>query len=236
MTQDSPRSFAQRPPKNQDFTQESWKIFRIMAEFVEGFEQLANIVPSVTLFGSSRFAPDHPYSILAEQIAYDLSEAGFSVVTGGGPGIMEAANKGAFRGHSPSIGLNVQLPHEQRANTYQDISLHFRYFFVRKVMLVKQASAYIILPGGFGTLDELFEVITLTQTNKTRRRPIILVGETFWQGLITWMRESLLSHQTISSEDINLLTVTDDPKKILEILFSYSEGHDLTQQPGLFYL
>jgi uncharacterized protein (TIGR00730 family) len=155
--------------------QETWRVFQIMAEFVEGFEELSSITPSVSMFGSARFAADNPYCRLAEEIARDLSDAGFSVVTGGGPGIMEAANKGAFAGGSQSIGLNISLPHEQKVNPYQNISLNFRHFFVRKVMLVKYASAYVVLPGGFGTLDELSEIITLVQTNKTQRVPVILV-------------------------------------------------------------
>ena len=165
-------------------TRESWKIFQIMGEFVEGFERLARIKPSVSIFGSARIPPESPTYQLAEKIARELSDAGFAVVSGGGPGIMEAANKGAFGGKSPSIGLNINLPHEQTANAYQDVSLYFRHFFSRKVMYDKYASAYVVLPGGFGTLDELAEILTLVQTNKTRRIPIILVGSAFWKGLL----------------------------------------------------
>ena len=174
------------PVNDSLLSRESWKIFQIMAEFVEGFERLAQIKPSVSLFGSARMAPDHPYYQLTEEIARGLSDAGFSVVSGGGPGLMEAANKGAFAGKSPSIGLNIALPQEQGANDYQDISLHFRHFFSRKVMFVKYASAYVVLPGGFGTLDELAEILTLVQTGKTRRIPIILVHSPFWGGLLEW--------------------------------------------------
>ncbi|MCG7899113.1 MAG: TIGR00730 family Rossman fold protein, partial [Candidatus Thiodiazotropha weberae] len=156
-------------------TRESWRVFQIMAEFVEGFEQLAQISPSVSFFGSARTPRDHPHYALAEEIARLLSDSGFSVVSGGGPGIMEAANKGAFEGKSTSIGLNIQLPMEQSGNPYQDISLNFRHFFARKVMFVKHASAYVVLPGGFGTLDEMAEILTLVQTGKTRKIPIILV-------------------------------------------------------------
>ena len=152
-------------------SRESWKIFQIMAEFVEGFERLAQIKPSVSIFGSARALPDHPYYKLTEEIARALSDAGFSVVSGGGPGLMEAANKGAYAGKSPSVGLNIALPKEQNINAYQDISLNFRHFFSRKVMFVKYASAYVVLPGGFGTLDELAEILTLVQTHKTRRKP-----------------------------------------------------------------
>ncbi len=171
---------------------ESWRIFQIMAEFVEGFEKLCLIRPSVSIFGSSRTLPDDPWYLKAEQTARLLSDAGFSVVSGGGPGIMEAANKGAQAGKSPSIGVNIELPHEQVANEFQDISLHFRHFFARKVMFVKYASAYVVLPGGFGTLDELAEILTLVQTGKTRRIPIVLVGSAFWQGLLEWCRDAMI--------------------------------------------
>jgi len=206
-----------------NFHQESWRVFQIMAEFVEGFEQLANIAPSVTMFGSARFASDHPYCHLAEQMAYQLSNAGFSIVTGGGLGIMEAANKGAFRGNSPSIGLNIALPKEQTANQYQEISLHFKHFFVRKVMLIKYASACVVLPGGFGTLDELAEILTLVQTQKSQQVPIILVQSTFWQGLLNWFKDSLLDSQTIDHDDLKLITMVDNPTEILDIISTYHE-------------
>lgn len=195
-----------------------------MAEFVEGIEYLSNISPSVSIFGSARFAPDHPYYKLTEEIARDLSDAGFSVVSGGGPGIMEAANKGAYQGSSPSIGLNVVLPHEQQANPYQDISLSFRHFFSRKVMFVKYASAYVVLPGGFGTLDEFAEITTLVQTGKARRIPIILVGSGFWRGLLDWFRTVLLAEKTISPEDMDLLTVVDTSKEVLDTIFNHYES------------
>lgn len=172
------------PVDDHMLSRESWKIFQIMAEFVEGFERLAEISPSVSIFGSARTQPEHPYYQLAEEIAHELSNAGFSVVSGGGPGIMEAANKGAYEGKSPSVGLNIQLPFEQVGNSYQDIELTFRHFFSRKVMFVKYASAYVVLPGGFGTLDELVEILTLVQTKKSRRIPIILVVSSFWDKLI----------------------------------------------------
>ncbi len=204
-------------------TRESWKIFQIMAEFVEGFEKLARIRPSVSIFGSARTPPDHPYYQLTEEIARALSDAGFSVVSGGGPGIMEAANKGAYAGKSPSIGLNIQLPHEQTGNDYQDISLTFRHFFARKVMFVKYASAYVVLPGGFGTLDELAEILTLVQTGKTRRIPIILVHSPFWNGLVDWLRESLVAEKTIAAEDMDLFQVIDTPQEVVEAIFSHYE-------------
>ncbi|WP_303908775.1 TIGR00730 family Rossman fold protein [Thiohalomonas denitrificans] len=204
-------------------TRESWKIFQIMAEFVEGFEKLARIRPSVSIFGSARTSPDHPYYKLTEEIARALSDAGFSVVSGGGPGIMEAANKGAHAGKSPSIGLNIQLPHEQSGNSYQDISLTFRHFFARKVMFVKYASAYVVLPGGFGTLDELAEILTLVQTGKTRRIPIILVHSPFWNGLVDWLQEILVTEKTIAAEDMDLFQVIDEPREVVEAIFSHYE-------------
>ncbi len=212
-----------RPVDSLNLQPDSWRIFQIMAEFVEGFEHLSNVAPSVSIFGSARFPPDHPYCQLAEQIARQLSDAGFTVITGGGPGIMEAANKGAVAGSSQSIGLNISLPNEQHANQYQDMSLTFRHFFVRKVMLVKYAMAYVILPGGFGTLDELAEIITLAQTHKNQHAPIILVQSAFWQGLLNWFKETLLTHQTIKPEDLDLITVVDEPQQVLDTIFEYDE-------------
>ena len=209
------------PVNDTQLTRESWKIFQIMAEFVEGFERLARIKPSVSIFGSARTPEDHPWYKLAEDIARELSEAGLSVVSGGGPGIMEAANKGAPAGRSPSIGLNIQLPHEQSGNPYQDIALNFRHFFSRKVMFVKYASAYVVLPGGFGTLDELAEILTLVQTGKTRRIPIILVHRPFWEGLIGWFRDTLVEEGTISPEDMDLFQILDEPREVVNAIFEY---------------
>ncbi|MCA1803880.1 MAG: TIGR00730 family Rossman fold protein [Xanthomonadaceae bacterium] len=211
------------PINDTQLTRESWKIFQIMAEFVEGFERLARIKPSVSIFGSARTPTDHPYYILAEEIARQLSDAGFSVVSGGGPGIMEAANKGCYGGKSPSIGLNIQLPHEQAGNEYQDIALNFRHFFSRKVMFVKYASAYVVLPGGFGTLDELAEILTLVQTGKTRRIPIILVGRQFWTGLLDWFRQTLVGEGTISPEDMDLFQLLDEPGEVVDAIFHHYE-------------
>lgn len=212
-------------------TRESWKIFQIMAEFVEGFERLAQIKPSVSIFGSARTAPDHPYYKLAEDIARALSDAGFSVVSGGGPGIMEAANKGAFAGSSPSIGLNIMLPHEQSGNEYQDIGLNFRHFFSRKVMFVKYASAYVVLPGGFGTLDELAEILTLVQTGKTRRIPIILVHRPFWDGLIDWLAKTLVDEGTIDPEDLDLFKVLDKPREVVDAIFDHYDKRGFEPSP-----
>jgi len=202
-------------------TRESWKIFQIMAEFVEGFERLVKISPSVSIFGSARTKSDSPYYQLTVDIARTLSDAGFSVVSGGGPGIMEAANKGAYEGKSPSVGLNIQLPHEQAGNCFQDISLTFRHFFSRKVMFVKYASAYVVLPGGFGTLDELAEILTLVQTGKTRKIPIILVHRPFWEGLLNWIKDTMVTEGTINAEDLDLMQIIDSPDEILEAIFSH---------------
>ena len=213
-----------KPINDSMLTRESWKIFQIMAEFVEGFEQLAQIKPSVSIFGSARTPVDHPYYTLAEEIALELSNAGFSVVSGGGPGIMEAANKGAFAGKSPSIGLNIMLPTEQSGNAYQDISLSFRHFFSRKVMFVKYASAYVVLPGGFGTLDELAEILTLVQTGKTRRIPIVLVNTQFWEGLLAWFKSTLVNERTIDVADLDLFKVVDSAKEVVDYIFEHYEN------------
>jgi len=209
------------PINDGQLTRESWKIFQIMAEFVEGFERLAQIKPSVSIFGSARTDPEHPSYKLAVDIARLLSDSGFSVVSGGGPGIMEAANKGAFAGKSPSIGLNIDLPHEQTANAYQDIELNFRHFFSRKVMFVKYASAYVVLPGGFGTLDELAEILTLIQTGKSRRIPVILVNSEFWSGLIDWFGNTLVKAGTINPEDLDLFKVLDEPQAVVDAIFEH---------------
>jgi len=215
-----------KPIDDSMLSRESWKIFQIMAEFVEGFERLADISPSVSIFGSARTSPDDPYYKLAEQIAHELSNAGFSVVSGGGPGIMEAANKGAYQGKSPSVGLNIQLPHEQSGNEFQDIRLSFRHFFSRKVMFVKYASAYVVLPGGFGTLDELAEILTLVQTRKSRRIPIILVVSSFWEKLIDWFQTTLVDAGTINPGDLDLVTILDEPKDVVGAIFKHYESRD----------
>jgi uncharacterized protein (TIGR00730 family) len=218
-----PKHHGMLPKNDTQLTRESWKIFQIMAEFVEGFERLAHIKPSVSVFGSARTPEDHPHFKLAEDISRALSDAGFAVVSGGGPGIMEASNKGAFAGKSPSIGLNIQLPNEQAGNEFQDIGLNFRHFFSRKVMFVKYASAYVVLPGGFGTLDELAEILTLVQTGKTRRIPIILVESAFWKGLLDWFGDTLVRENTISAEDLDLFQVLDTPDEVVNAIFDYYE-------------
>jgi len=202
---------------------EAWRVFEIIAEFAEATERLNGIRPAVSIFGSARTLPGHPYYELTEQIARQLSNAGFTVISGGGPGLMEAANKGAFHGPSPSVGLNIQLPHEQLSNPYQDISQAFRHFFARKVMFVKFASAYVVMPGGFGTLDELMEALTLVQTRKIRRMPVILVHEPFWRGMVNWIRGTLVDEKMIDPEDVDLVQVIDRPNDVVKAIFDHYE-------------
>ncbi len=214
-----------------DSSREAWRVFGIMSEFVEATERLSAIRPAVSIFGSARTTPDSPYYQLTETIARRLSDAGFSVISGGGPGIMEAANRGAFHGKSPSIGLNIQLPHEQRTNSYQDISQSFRHFFARKYMFVRFANAYVVMPGGFGTLDELLEALTLIQTGKSRRIPIILVHAPFWNGLLEWFRNTLVGEGVISPEDVDLIQVIDRPEDIVDAIFKHYEGRAFAPLP-----
>ena len=211
---------------------ESWRMLGIMAEFVEATERLASIRPAVSIFGSARTPSDHAYYMLTEDIARKLSDAGFSVISGGGPGVMEAANKGAYFGKSPSVGLNIQLPHEQSANVYQDISQTFQHFFARKVMFVKFAAAYVVMPGGFGTLDELFEALTLVQTGKIANIPIILVGSRFWTGLVDWVKDRLVDEGMIAPEDVGLLRVLDKPEEVVDAIFSHYEKRGFMPSPA----
>jgi uncharacterized protein (TIGR00730 family) len=204
-------------------SKEAWRVFGIMSEFVSATDRLNVIHPAVSFFGSARARPNHPHYKLAEEIARLLSDSGFSVISGGGPGIMEAANKGAFYGKSPSVGLNIQLPHEQNSNPYQNISQTFQHFFARKVMFVKFASAYVVMPGGFGTLDELMEALTLVQTGKTRRIPIILVCSDYWKGMVDWFRETLLTDGMINPEDMDLIQLIDEPREIVQAIFRHYE-------------
>ncbi|HZQ61333.1 MAG TPA: TIGR00730 family Rossman fold protein [Casimicrobiaceae bacterium] len=201
--------------------QEAWRVLGIMAEFAAATERLRGIRPAVSMFGSARIKPGHPYYDKAETIARLLSDAGFGVISGGGPGLMEAANRGAFAGKSPAVGLNILLPHEQGGNAYQDVSFDFRYFFARKMMFVRFASAYVVMPGGFGTLDELSECLTLVQTGKSRRIPIILVGEPFWRGFLTWLEQSLVTEGMIGEQDVGLMQIIDDPHQIVDAIFSF---------------
>ncbi|RLD95490.1 MAG: TIGR00730 family Rossman fold protein [Bacteroidetes bacterium] len=206
---------------NEIKSSDSWQIFKIMAEFVEGFEKMASIGPCVSLFGSARTEPENKYYTLAEEIAYKLTQSGYGVITGGGPGIMEAANKGAMRGDGISVGLNIHLPFEQGANPYIDSDklITFKHFFVRKVMFQKYAQGFIVLPGGFGTFDEFFESVTLIQTGKIGKFPIVLVGSEFWQGLVTWIEKVVHEEEkNISPEDIDLFTVVDSADEAVDVI------------------
>jgi uncharacterized protein (TIGR00730 family) len=198
--------------------QESWRMFHILAEFVEGFDALARYHPAVSIFGSTRANPEDEVYQKAERIGQLLAEHGFSVITGGGPGAMEAANKGASLAGGKSIGLNIELPMEQKPNPYANITLKYRYFFVRKVMFVKYAVAYVILPGGFGTMDELFESVTLIQTHKIKPFPVILVGSNYWKGLLDWLNGVVLKEGRISPEDLSILQIIDNPEEIVRII------------------
>ena len=203
----------------EDFAKsDTWRVFRIMAELVEGFEALSNIGPAVTVFGSARLAPGSPYYNKCLKVAENLAKDGFAVISGGGPGIMEAANKGAQNANGTSVGLNIELPMEQTPNQYQDVKVEFRYFFVRKLMFVKYAVGYVIFPGGFGTMDELFEALTLIQTKKIRGFPVVLVGKDYWSGLIDWMKKSALAAGNISPEDLDLMHIVDDPEEVCAII------------------
>lgn len=201
--------------------QETWRIFRIMSEFVGGFEELSNIGATVSVFGSARTKKSNKYYKKASQIAKLLAENEYNVMTGGGSGIMEAANKGALEGGGMSIGLNITLPAEQKPNPYQNKALQFKYFFVRKVMFVKYAIGYICMPGGFGTLDEFFEALTLIQTHKVYPFPLVLFGKEYWSGLVDWMNNVMLKEKTISKKDLTIIRITDDPKEVLNIINKY---------------
>jgi uncharacterized protein (TIGR00730 family) len=202
-----------------DFTrEETWRIFRIMSEFVEGFEVLSELGSAVSIFGSSRTKPGTKYYELAEEISYLLAKSGYAVITGSGPGLMEAANKGARRAKGKSVGLNIQIPMQQKPNKYVDILLDFRYFFVRKVMFVKYAKAFVILPGGYGTLDEFSEAINLIQTERISKFPVILFNSEYWKGMVDWMKDKVLSNGCISKEDLDIFTVVDTPKEVVSAI------------------
>jgi uncharacterized protein (TIGR00730 family) len=203
---------------------ESWHLLTIMAEFIESTERLSELPSAVSIFGSARTKEGTKFYDLSIQIARQLSDAGFAVLSGGGPGIMEAANRGAHDGKSPSVGLNILLPHEQGNNKWQDIAINFRHFFARKVAFVRYADAYVVMPGGFGTLDEMSEVLTLIQTGTIQRIPVILVGTEFWAGLLDWFRNTLVTDGMIHADDMNLIQVIDDPRQILEAILDFYEA------------
>ncbi|ROR32612.1 TIGR00730 family Rossman fold protein [Inmirania thermothiophila] len=202
-------------------TSETWRIFRIQAELVDGIETLSGLGPAVTIFGGARLPEGSPYYEAAVRVAEGLARHGFAVITGGGPGIMEAANRGCYGHGARSVGLNIELPHEQRPNPYQDVRLQFRYFFVRKLMFVKYALGFVIFPGGFGTLDELFEALTLVQTGKIRRFPIVLYGADYWDGLLGWLRGRVLALGCIDARDLDLVEVMDDPDAVVARLVEH---------------
>ncbi|MDB6096564.1 MAG: family Rossman fold protein [Francisellaceae bacterium] len=234
MPKDLPTESIPRPkaPSINDslLSPESWKIFQVIAEFVEGFERLAHIKPSVSIFGSARLLPDHPFYTLTVSITEKLSNEGFSVVTGGGQGLMEAGNKGAFLGKATSVGLNIVLPTHENNNKYQDISLRFRHFFTRKVMFVKYATAFVVMPGGFGTLDELAEILTLIQTGKAKRIPVILVVKDFWKDLIAWFKNKLQVEGMIDEQDLKLFKVVDTADEVLTVIQSYYQKRNINPE------
>ncbi|HET6670671.1 MAG TPA: TIGR00730 family Rossman fold protein [Pyrinomonadaceae bacterium] len=206
-------------PRTDEFTHtDTWRVFRIMGEFVEGFDELASLTRGISIFGSARTPASDPYYKLAQETAALLAREGYAVITGGGPGVMEAANRGAFEAGGLSVGCNIELPFEQGANPYLTRSLTFRYFFVRKMMFVKYSLGFIIFPGGFGTLDELFEALTLIQTRKIRNFPVVLFGTNYWQGLMDWIRNTALQEGKISVQDLKLLHLTDSPEEVVNIL------------------
>jgi uncharacterized protein (TIGR00730 family) len=194
---------------------ESWRIFRIMAEFVEAIDELSKLKNAVTIFGSARVKPDDPYYQKAERLAHRLAKEGFSVITGGGPGIMEAANKGAAEAGGKSVGMNIRLPFEQKPNAYANMSIDYKYFFIRKVMFVKYAVAYVILPGGFGTMDELFEALTLIQTKRIKSFPVILMGSEYWKGLLDWLKKTMFRCDKILPADLDIIEIIDDPDDVV---------------------
>jgi hypothetical protein len=212
-------------------TENSWQIFKVMAEFINGYEKLGKLGPSVAVFGSARTKPDNKYYIVAEEIGYRLTQLGYGVITGGGPGIMEAANKGAQRGKGKSIGMNIDLPHEQNHNPYIDMDkvMHFDYFFVRKTMFMRYSQGFIVLPGGFGTFDELFEALTLIQTGKIGRFPIVMVSKEYWGGLIKWMKEVMHSlEHNVAVTDFDLFHLVDTPEEAVKVIDDFYEQYLLS--------
>lgn len=207
-----------------DFTQEDpWRIFRIMSEFVEGFEVLSKMGKAVSIFGSARTSPNEKYYKQCEEVAFHLAKAGYAVITGSGPGLMEAANKGASRAKGQSVGLNIHIPCEQKPNKYVDTLLDFRYFFIRKVMFVKYAKAFVIMPGGYGTLDEFFEAINLIQTERIPKFPVVLFGSDYWRGMLAWLKDVVLKQGNISKKDLDIFTLVDSPKEVAHVIKKFYE-------------
>ena len=226
MARTEDEALLRRPTRRPDFLDsDPWRSLRILSEFVEGFDALASVGPAVSVFGSARTKSNHRYYRQARQLGRRLAEAGYAVITGGGPGIMEAANRGCQEGGGLSVGCNIELPMEQGLNRYVDLGVEFRYFFARKVMFVKYADAFVIFPGGYGTLDELFEALTLIQTRKVQDFPVILMGTDYWTGMIEWIRGSLLAEAAINPEDVDLLRLTDDPEEAVTIIGAYQDRH-----------
>jgi uncharacterized protein (TIGR00730 family) len=218
---------------NQMVKEDSWRMFRIIGEFVEGFDSLSDIVPAVTIYGSARIKPDNKWYVQAEETAFLLGKAGFNIMTGGGPGVMEASNMGAARAGVKSVGLNIQLPVEQKCNIYADRTITFHHFFVRKVMLVKYATAFIIMPGGLGTMDELTEVLTLIQTEKIKPFPVILFSSAYWAGLLAWLKATVLKNGHISEEEFDLLRVFDSPADVADAVSKWYTHQELTGKKAL---
>jgi uncharacterized protein (TIGR00730 family) len=218
---------------NQLAKEESWRMFRIIGELVEGFDSLADIEPAITVYGSARLQPENKLYAQTEEIAYLLGKAGFSIMSGGGPGVMEAANKGGRRAGVKSIGLNIELPEEQVCNVYADRSITFRHFFVRKVMLVKYATAFVIMPGGLGTLDELTEVLTLIQTHKIKPFPVIMFSSEYWRGFLDWLKGTVLACGAISPEDFDLLRVFDSPRDVVDAVMKWYKNQEVTGKKAL---
>jgi uncharacterized protein (TIGR00730 family) len=214
--------FLERRPSPEFLQTDPWRTLRIMAEFVEGFDAMARVGPAITVFGSARTRPDDPVYQLARDIGFRLAKAGYAVITGGGPGAMEAANRGCREAGGLSVGCNIELPHEQGLNRYVDLGIEFRYFFARKVMFVKYADGFVILPGGFGTLDELFESLTLIQTGKVRHFPVVLVGRAYWAGLLDWIRDTLVARGAVHASDLDLLLLTDDPDEAVALIRTHA--------------
>jgi len=231
MTKKTEVSSVVKPPSAEtidaELNRESWRVFKIMSEFVDGFEQLCSVKPAVSIFGSARIDENHADYKIAQETARLLSNAGFSIISGGGPGVMEAANRGGAEGNSVSVGLNIELPKEQKPNKYQNLSVNFSHFFTRKVMFVKYAAAYVVCPGGFGTLDELAEMLTLTQTGKTPRIPVILMNKNFWQPLLDWFENTLCEQGMITKENLKLFCVVDEPQQVVEEIMKFYKDREI---------